>query len=438
MLSGAAFNALLKTLEEPPDHAKFIFATTEIRKIPITVLSRCQRFDLRRVEADELTAHLSGICEKENANIAQDGLKLIARAAEGSVRDALSLLDQAIVQAQGEAEVSAEQIRAMLGLADRGRVLDLFSFAAKGDAAGALTEVRGQYKDGAEPSVIVRDLLDICHEISRAKILGEGCEFDAAPDQITRLHGLAADLSMGQITRLWQMLLKSYEDVRAAPDPLAAAEMALLRMAVAGDLPPPELAAQLLGGLKDTKDAPTKTVSSGGASAPVAPAQEMAPETPTSIGNTQAKPVLELQAEPAQSQHPTISSLEELVAGMPKNETALKYDIRQYVRPVLFEPGKIIFEPAPNAPANLAQKMSKYLQIATGVAWLVSPDADATGEPSLIERQRDALKQREAYEQAHPLIAKAHELFPGVEVEFRDRPTTSNVIEANFNKDEDQ
>ncbi len=437
MLSGAAFNALLKTLEEPPDHAKFIFATTEIRKIPITVLSRCQRFDLRRVEADELTMHLSNICQKEKANIAEDGLKMIARAAEGSVRDGLSLLDQAIVQAQGETQVSPEQVRTMLGLADRGRVLDLFSHAAKGDATSALNEVRNQYKDGAEPSVIVRDLLDICHEVSRAKILGETCEFDAAPDQISRLHALAADLTMGQITRLWQMLLKSYEDVRSAPDPLAAAEMALLRMAVAGDLPPPELAAQLLAGLKDVKDAPVQTAKSA-PTPPTSTGKNTSPDTSAAMGNTQAKPVLELSPEPVQQENPTISSLEELVTGMPKNETALKYDIRQYVRPVLFEPGKIIFEPAPHAPANLAMRISKYLQMATGSSWLVSPDAEAKGRASLIEQQRNALKQREAYEQAHPLVAKARELFPGVEVEFRDRPTTSNVIEANFNKDEDQ
>ena len=214
MLSAGAFNALLKTLEEPPDHAKFIFATTEIRKVPITVLSRCQRFDLRRVEAGALQAHLSGICEKEGVKVSPDGLALIARAAEGSVRDSLSLLDQAIVQSGlGGEQVTGEQVRDMLGLADRVRILDLFALAATGDGKGALTEMRSQYDDGADPAIVMRDMLDICHEISRAKTLGEGAEFDAAPDQITRLKDLAEALSLGQLTRIWQMLLKAHSEV---------------------------------------------------------------------------------------------------------------------------------------------------------------------------------------------------------------------------------
>ncbi|MBL4870518.1 MAG: DNA polymerase III subunit gamma/tau [Robiginitomaculum sp.] len=435
MLSGAAFNALLKTLEEPPDHAKFIFATTEIRKIPITVLSRCQRFDLRRVEAGELTDHLAGICEKENADIARDGLALIARASEGSVRDGLSLLDQAIVQAQDGAQVSADHIRTMLGLADRGRVLDLFGHAAKGDAKQALREVRSQYNDGAEPSVIVRDLLDICHEISRAKILGADCEFDAAPDHIAHLHGLAETLSMGQITRLWQMLLTAYGDVREAPEPLAAAEMAVLRMAVASDLPPPELGAQVLEGLKNIKDAPAQATPKSQLTPPASPVST-AQDIPAAMGNVQTKPVLELRAEPAQSEKIVPSSLEELVAGMHNTETALKYEIRQYVRPVLFETGKIIFEPAPNSPMDLAPRIAKYLQNVTSTSWKILADPDAKGAPSLIEARKLLNKKRDAYEQAHPLIAKAEKLFPGVEVVFRDRPKISNVIEADINKDE--
>lgn len=437
MLSSAAFNALLKTLEEPPDHAKFIFATTEIRKIPITVLSRCQRFDLRRVEAGELTDHLAGIAQKENAKIARDGLALIARASEGSVRDGLSLLDQAIVQAEGDNEVGAEQIRSMLGLADRGRVLDLFSVAAMGDAKGALNEVRGQYNDGADPAVIVRDLLDTCHEVSRAKILGEECAFDAAPDHVARLHALAEKLSMGQITRLWQMLLKSHDDVRNAPDPLAAAEMALLRMAVAADLPPPELAAQLLAGLKDIPDAPQSapTPSAPIAQAPQAP-QASAPQQ--THAPQAAQPLLQPAPAPQDDAHSQIESLEEMVAGMPRSETGLKYDVAQHVRPVLFEMGKVIFQPSAIAPADLAPRLSKYLQDATGISWKVLVDPDAQGAPTLNEQKKNARKQRDAYEQAHPLIAKAKELFPGVEIEFRDREAVSNVIEANFNKGDAQ
>jgi len=229
MLSTGAFNALLKTLEEPPDHAKFIFATTEIRKVPITVLSRCQRFDLRRVDADVLAAHLKKICEKESVAVSDDGLALIARAAEGSVRDSLSLLDQALVQsADGGGDITADQIRHMLGLGDRSRIFDLFDHAARGRAQEGLSELASQYRDGADPVIIMRDLLDMCHEISRAKAMGEEAGFDAAPDQIARMQALAADLTQGQLSRLWQILTADYSAVRLAPVPLASAEMSFI------------------------------------------------------------------------------------------------------------------------------------------------------------------------------------------------------------------
>ena len=443
MLSSAAFNALLKTLEEPPDHAKFIFATTEIQKIPVTVLSRCQRFDLRRVEAGELTTHLANICEKEKANIATDGLALIARAAEGSVRDGLSLLDQAIVQAEGGNEVSAEDIRAMLGLADRTRVLDLFAMAAHGDAKGALLEVRAQYNDGADPVIIVRDLLDICHEVSRAKILGKEADFDAAPDMIARLHELAGGLSTGQITRLWQLLLKSHDDVRSAPDPLAACEMALLRLAVAGELPPPELAAQILEGLKDVKlnpSAPTGGGSSSGASSQIstsasAPAAQSSPQP--SGTSAQARPALELSAEPA-APAAQISSLSELVSAMPKTQTGLKYDIEKYIRPITFETGTLIYSAAPNAPADLVRRVGAYLTEVTNRPWEVREDDIGEAAPSLLEARKNAKKQREQYEQNHPAVVRAKELFPGVKVEFKDRAPTSNVIEGDFANKKDE
>jgi len=440
MLSSAAFNALLKTLEEPPDHAKFIFATTEIQKIPVTVLSRCQRFDLRRVEAGALTTHLANICEKENAKIAMDGLALIARAAEGSVRDGLSLLDQAIVQAQGGKEVGGEDIRAMLGLADRTRVLDLFAMAARGDAKGALLEVRAQYNDGADPVIIVRDLLDICHETSRAKILGEAADFDAAPDMIARLHELASGLSTGQITRLWQLLLKSHDDVRSAPDPLAACEMALLRLAVAGELPPPELAAQILEGLKDVKLSPSTPVGGGasldGKSARLsgsAPAQT-APQSPKPSGNAQARPALELSAEPSA---PQLSSLGELVETMPNSEANLKWHIRKYVQVIKFEMGRLVFSAVSGAPEKLETDLRTYLTSATLRPWDVRRDFETVGDPSLIERQGIAKKQREQYELNHPAVVRAKELFPGVKVEFKDRAPTSNVIEGDFSNKKD-
>jgi DNA polymerase-3 subunit gamma/tau len=449
MLSTAAFNALLKTLEEPPEHAKFIFATTEIRKIPITVLSRCQRFDLRRVEAGVLSEHLQNICEKEKVKIAQEGLALIARAAEGSVRDGLSLLDQAIVQADGGAEVSAEQIRTMLGLADRTRVLDLVAHAMKGDAKAALSELRTQYNDGADPGVLVRDVLEICHDLSRAKALGDDAEFDAAADQIARIHALAETLSMGQITALWQMLLSAYEDVRRAPDPLAGAEMAVLRMTVAATLPPPELASQLLENLKHVTSSPStqnapQNGSAGTAASTNTPASQISetslPSTQSSSGahaSLQAQPALLPHEAPRMRAHVEINSLEELVDGMPKSKTRLKYDIRQYVRPILFERGKIIFEAAPDTPANLAPRLLNYVQDMTGQKWTISLDTNTKGAPSLMEQHKQAAHKQAQYENAHPVVVRAKELFAGVEIEFRDRLPTSNVIKADFSKNED-
>jgi len=428
MLSAQAFNALLKTLEEPPDHAKFIFATTEIRKIPITVLSRCQRFDLRRVEADELTKHLANICTKENANISEDGLKLIARAAEGSVRDGLSLLDQAIVQAEGDAQVSAEDIRAMLGLADRTRVLALFALAIAGNTKGALNEVRSQYTDGADPTVIMRDLLDICHEVSRAKALGKDCEFDMAPDQVTRLHDLAGGLSMGQITRAWQILLAAHGDVRAAPDPLAAAEMALLRLAVAADLPPPELATQILEGLKDIPDAPKISSGGGGSSVDTPPPAQASIQTNTAPKLQTPAP----EAKPADAPRLELNSLQELVDAIPKNRSGLRFDVEKYIRPIRFEPGTLIFSLAPSAPKDLEFQLRAWLTEATARPWQVEVDAKTQGEPSLLERRRKAKQQQKSAEDNHPVAKAAHALFPGVEIEFRDRETISNVIEADF------
>jgi len=437
MLSAGAFNALLKTLEEPPDHAKFIFATTEIRKVPITVLSRCQRFDLRRVEAGALQAHLSTICKKEGANVSEEGLALISRAAEGSVRDSLSLLDQAIVQAGLDgAAVSGEQVRTMLGLADRVRILDLFALAATGDGKGALTEMRSQYDDGADPAIVMRDMLDICHEVSRAKTLGTDAAFDAAPDQIARLQDLAEKLSLGQLTRIWQMLLKAHNDVRMAPAPLAAAEMALLKLSVAGQMPPPELAAQIIEQMKaggvtppivstpavsmPTPPAPpAKTIaSSGGAVSSSSPA-------PASISPPQAAPT---PASPVM-----LSSLEDLVNAIPDAQIGLKSDIKRYVRPIRFKPGAITFQPADGAPVSLTGKIVSAIKDITGELWIVSPETSGGGA-TLNEIKKNARAEQDAKDRAHPafnhpLLAKARL------IEIRDTAPTSvesNVIDGNF------
>src|SRR6056297_1743663 len=252
MLSTSAFNALLKTLEEPPEHVKFIFATTEIRKVPVTVLSRCQRFDLRRIEPEVMIGLLHRIATAEGAEINDEALALIARAAEGSARDATSLLDQAI--SQGADETTADQVRAMLGLADRGRVLDLFESIMAGDAAAALSELSAQYAEGADPMAVLRDLAEVTHWISVVKITPEAAaDPTIGPDERSRGQSMAAALPMRVLTRMWQMLLKALEEVAEAPNAMMAAEMAVIRLTHVADLPTPE---DLLRKLRDTPLSP--------------------------------------------------------------------------------------------------------------------------------------------------------------------------------------
>jgi len=418
---------------------KFIFATTEIRKVPITVLSRCQRFDLRRVEADALQGHLSKICEKEGAKVSDEGLALIARAAEGSVRDSLSLLDQAIVQAGLDgAAVSGEQVRTMLGLADRVRILDLFALAATGDGKGALTEMRSQYDDGAAPEIVMRDMLDICHEVSRAKTLGSDAGFDAAPDQITRLKELAEKLSLGQLTRIWQMLLNAHTEVRMAPAPLAAAEMALLKLSVAGQMPPPELAAQIIEQMK-----------AGGVTPPVvsapAPSASSAAPTPPSASamassgggmSSAPAPVSAPQAAPTPNSTVMLSSIEDLVNAIPDAQIGLKSDIKRYVRPIRFKPGAITFQPAEGAPVSLTGKIVSAIKDLTGELWIVSPETSGGGA-TLNEIKKNARAEQDAKDRAHP--AFTHSLFAKAKlIEIRDTTPTSvssNVIDGNFGDD---
>ncbi len=431
MLSTGAFNALLKTLEEPPDHAKFIFATTEIRKVPVTVLSRCQRFDLRRVEAALLKDHLSRICDSEKVKVDAAGLGLLSRAAEGSVRDALSLLDQAIVQGglDGSA-VTLDEVQSMLGLADRGRVVNLFDSAATGDTAAALTEMRAQYDDGADPIVIMRDLLDICHEVSRAKTLGDNAEFDSSPDQAKQLKTLAEGLTTGQLTRIWQMLLKSYSEVRTAPVPLAAAEMALLKISIAGELPPPELAAEIL-----------KEIKSGNFKAPVI--SPMKSDSGRTSKSEMAEPVLTdpgggtaaltvPQSVPVTAPTLQINSLAEFAEHLPDSQIQLKYDVERYVRVVRFKPGSITIAKMEQAPVTLVGRMVEVLREMTGELWLVD-QVDGEGAPTLADARKTAIAEQDARDRSHP--AFEHSLLKKAKLlEIRDVPTTSetNIIAADF------
>lgn len=461
MLSAGAFNALLKTLEEPPDHAKFIFATTEIRKVPITVLSRCQRFDLRRVEAGVMSEHLKGICDKEGVNVSDDGLALISRAAEGSVRDSLSLLDQAIVQAglDGD-EVSFEQVRSMLGLADRIRVLDLFGMAALGDGKGAITEMRAQYDDGADPAVVMRDLMDICHEISRAKTLGDTAEFDAAPDQIARMQDLAEKLSMGQLTRLWQILTQSHTEVRQAPAPLAAAEMAMLKLAVAGQMPPPELAAQIIAqAQKSAKEGgeglPSLTApSSSGlsASSMSMPASQSVASSSGSLSSggasstssgqataqlnaPQSMPVSAPVSVPVSAPAKDIQSLAELTEALPKSKIKLKSDIERYVRPIQWKRQNVRIEICDGAPADLIGKMVAALQDLTSAPWLISPEKSGGGA-TLSEARRKSKADQESKDKSHP--AFTHPLLKNAQLLSIQDKASNNIVQGDFGKGDRQ
>src|SRR5262249_26482102 len=288
MLSTQAFNALLKTLEEPPPHAKFIFATTEIRKVPITILSRCQRFDLRRVDAGTLVKHLEGIAGREAIEVEPAALALIARAAEGSVRDSLSLFDQAIAHAAGP--VRAEHVRQMLGLADRARVIDLFEALMRGDVASALSELRDQYDTGADPAVVLTDLAEFTHFVTRVKIVPAVAD-DPALIEVERARGraFAEKLSMRVLSRCWQMLLKGVAEVTAAGRPLAAAEMVLVRIAYAADLPTPdEVVRSLDGSARPARDQGGSPAIAPVATSTAAPRFETAPRVEPSRGATQA------------------------------------------------------------------------------------------------------------------------------------------------------
>ena len=314
MLSPAAFNALLKTLEEPPPHAKFIFATTEVRKVPVTVLSRCQRFDLRRVEAGLLTRHLESIAAKEAVSAEPDALALIARAAEGSVRDALSLLDQAIAHAGsdrgGAVAVRAADVRQMLGLADRARIVDLFEAIMRGDIAGALAELRDQYDCGADPAVVLADLAEFTHFVTRVKIVPAVAE-DRSLAEVERVRGraFAAGLSMRVLSRTWQMLFHGIPEVQSAPKPIAAAEMVLVRIAYAADLPTPD---EVIRAIRGEQSGEQNSSSTAAAPSP-APAPRFEMRTTSSRAGSPAPAPAPRPTEPARGAV-AIARFEDLVA----------------------------------------------------------------------------------------------------------------------------
>ncbi len=418
MLSTSAFNALLKTLEEPPDHVKFIFATTEIRKVPVTVLSRCQRFDLRRIEPEDMIALLQKIAKAEKGEISDEALALITRAAEGSARDATSLLDQAL--SHGAGETSADQVRAMLGLADRGRVMDLFDLIMKGDAAGALAELSSQYADGADPMAVLRDLAELTHWISVVKITPDAAEDPTvSPDEKARGNDMAGRLPMRSLTRMWQMLLKALEEVAIAPNAMMAAEMAVIRLTHVADLPSPDELVKKLQNSPPPSPTPSGGNGDGGTKSaparaePVASATPAAPQVAGTSGNGGAATALAIDAEHALARFITFETIVELIRH--RRDVKLLIEVETCLRLVSYAPGRIEFCPTDDAPRDLASRLSSRLQLWTGTRWGVS--VVAKGGAETIAEIRDA-KEAEARVQArkNPLVAAVFQAFPDAQI----------------------
>ncbi len=423
MLSKAAFNALLKTLEEPPEHVKFIFATTEIRKVPITVLSRCQRFDLRRIDADVLADYYGTIAEREETKAEDEALALIARAADGSVRDGLSLLDQAI--ALGDGAVTSDQVKTMLGLADAAMILDLLEQSLKGQPEKALEIMSDLYKKGADPVVVIQDLLELSHLLTKNRAVPQFQQSGlVSKGEQERLENLADSLSMPTLNRTWQILLKGLGEVNIAPNPQSAAEMVLLRLAYAADLPDP---ADLI-----------KKIQSEPATPSAAPASMSQPATggtgavagngvgnttmqqdgvqPTSSSNALQSTAQAIQPKVEVAQTPSaptsISNIRDVVAVLEANgDMVLATQVSMFVHPVKIAEGLIEFRPAENAPPRLSQELSLALKAATSQRWVISISSQVGGDTIAQENdQADQALRTHILEQ--PLMQNIIKLFP--------------------------
>ena len=402
MLSTSAFNALLKTLEEPPLHVKFIFATTEIRKVPVTVLSRCQRFDLKRVEPEILITHLKSIADREQVKISEAAISIIVRASEGSVRDAMSMMDQAI--AHGAEETSVEQVREMIGLADRSRILDLFSLIMEGNALSALNELSAQYAAGADPIVILKDLAEVTHWISVVKISPNTSE-DPTVTTDERDRGLkfSNQLSMRSLTRMWQMLLKVLEEISFAPNSMMAAEMAIIRLTHVSELPSPdELIRKLeknsypevqIGDVKKksgNKSTVTSSIVSSGSGVAIAK-------------------VKEIIEDPLQQ----FKTFEDVVSLIRFNrDMKLLVETENYLRLVRYQPGRIEFQLTQEASIDIPSRLAKKLKSWTGENWGITIVNEGGG--ATIGEKRDASKQNLHLKvMKHPMVKSVLENFPG-------------------------
>jgi DNA polymerase III subunit gamma/tau len=402
MLSKGAFNALLKTLEEPPPHVKFIFATTEVRKVPVTVLSRCQRFDLRRVDVPLLVEHFRKIAANENATADEEALALIARAAEGSVRDGLSILDQAISMASGS--VTAEAVRAMLGLADRGRIFDLLEHLFRGAAGDAIHALDQLHRDGAEPGQILADLADAVHVATRVKIAGEAVAGEGlSVQEKRRAAALAGRLSLPILSRAWQMLLKGFDEAARAPSPLAAAEMTLIRIAHTADLPSPD---EIIRALGDGGGGP--------AARPTGDAQP-APSPHAPLNSGPSSPVAD-ERDPKRGEGGGPRNFAEVVqlAGE-RRDARLKVHLEEHVSLIRFEPGRLEIRLLDGAPQGLANELSEKLGKWTGRRWVVAVSREQ-GERPLGELRREREAAALAELKAHPAVRALLEAFPEAEV----------------------
>jgi DNA polymerase-3 subunit gamma/tau len=418
MLSKAAFNGLLKTLEEPPPHVKFIFATTEIRKVPVTVLSRCQRFDLRRIDAGVLEAHFGGIVGAEGREAEPEALAIIARAAEGSVRDGLSILDQAL--AHGAGKLAAADVLAMLGLADRARVYDLLDAVMGGRAKDAIEQLDGLNADGADAVQIVGDLAEAVHAATRIKAAGEASVAALSETERKRAASVAGRLSMPALSRAWQMLLKGLEEVGRAPRPMTAAEMLLIRMCYAANLPPLD---EVIRGLTTpdasrTKPAQERNESGGSRVVAESFADSEPPRARRAVGETDltAASAERAPAKAAPDASPRLESFQAVVALIgAKREVRLKLALEENAELVRFKPGHIELHLLPNAPRDLANDLGRKLQHWTGERWMISL-TDERGERKLgdVRREREAKMLEEA--RRHPAVQSALRHFPQAEI----------------------
>jgi DNA polymerase-3 subunit gamma/tau len=418
MLSTAAFNAFLKTLEEPPEHAKFVFATTEIRKVPVTVLSRCQRFDLRRVEADVLMAHLANIAAKERVETEPEALGIIARAAEGSVRDSLSLFDQAIAHAAGP--VRADAVRQMLGLADRTRVIDLFEHLVRGDIAHAFKEFREQYDTGADPVVVLSDLAEFVNFVTRVKIVPATADNVAFGEtERLRARDIAAKMSMRVLSRMWQMLLKGITEVQGATRPAAAAEMVLVRIAYVADMPTPDEAIRMIE--QNGGASPAATTTAAPRQAQAAPVATLPPSQARPVGapRASAEPSVRPQmAAPETQSAPAlrIASFPELVAlATEKRDLLTKAALEADVRLVRIEDGRLELALERSAARTLINDLSRKLEQWTGRRWTVIVSNEA-GQPTLRAQNDAARNKRERAAESDPRVKEVLARFPGAKV----------------------